>query len=282
MPSAKFEDPRTGQAIPIAGVARIEADPAPNLRTPVTTSLSPALRWPAPVLGALGRIAGPTLPVSTVETFVVWAEDNLSVYGQCGGTPEMVDRDKQVVYGRITGGVEHALSIDPHTNTYRASVATNADATPEQVHFLWAMDVGGFARNGCDLMWHVVNSVFTSASEEMPGCYFTPGQKSRFRDVRTIMRTVQYLDAGLDIHEHADLIDVGLRPADAHALVTASAAGRFDRVAIAPCVRAWAKNHVPFPDPMSGAGTVGIHGPVSMIVEAVIQFADDPSFVAPP
>jgi hypothetical protein len=161
------------------------------------------LEVPVGVSMALSFLGAPVQQMTSTGQMVAWAEDALGFRLTCCGS---------TTRGRVTGYARHWVKVDPHTGaTVPAPTAREAEKT-DAVHLLWALSHDAEAP-GC---LRAGDALATWVGPVHPG-WLAPWPRSAaatslMREVRTVVRAVEYLDAGLDLHAHQPWLSIGAHP----------------------------------------------------------------------
>lgn len=146
------------------------------------------------------------------QDFVDWAEREITITAKCGGDVTDEIRTSGFAKAPRTGRRTHVVQINPHTGaatTLAASARSGDDVAA--THMLWALSADG-TPNACDLIATIVN---TSVGDVGNGAHFAGHSWDRRRmghlfSVRTLVRTVQYLDAGFSPVEQEHWLAMGV------------------------------------------------------------------------
>lgn len=135
-----------------------------------------------------------------------WAEEGLTVTTPCGGTPAGA-AGGGAASRKTTGSKRHTVHVNPITGDATTIAKTTKDREHvEATHMLWALS--GVEPNGCQrvatfLTWLGPLKQITEMN------LATSLLAEQVFAVRTALRTIEYLDAGLDLPAHAGWLQLG-------------------------------------------------------------------------
>lgn len=182
------------------------------MTTPVSTIRTAAgLDLPLVVACAADRVGAPRADWHTVGDLVTWVETSLGFMLPCCAVDPLRSRS--------VGAVRHWVRVDPRTEQ---SVATPApDQSPtrlavtrdkvDAMHMMWALV---HTRGDQPACVRVGEALATWVGQVHPGTMapWAPSSNGRMQAVRTMMRTAQYIDAGLDLASHEGWLGMGVHP----------------------------------------------------------------------
>lgn len=177
---------------------------------------------PSALTSSLSFLDAPDL--SSAGQFVHWAESSLSMSFMCSGKPEPDPGSRRRTH-KIVGARKHTVRVDPHDGSTTSVVKTAAEADKVAAsHTMWALLVPGIP-NQCMLVPKTLDW-FGDHRELGRRAWSSPQAAKRMYAIRTVMRAVQYLDAGLDLREAHYWLALNLPPRMAADLQAAISNGR--------------------------------------------------------
>lgn len=170
-----------------------------------------AVDLPLLVACAADRLGAPRRDWDTTDDLIGWVETSLGFTLPCCPT--------DALRSRSVGAVRHWVRADPWTEetvagpdpTHSLVRHASTQATVEAKHMVWALTHTRDEGTSCV---QAGAALATWVGLVHPGTMtpWAPSSNDRMRAVRTMLRTGQYLNAGLDLHTHEDWLAVGVHP----------------------------------------------------------------------
>lgn len=138
-----------------------------------------------------------------MDAFIDWAENHLGFMLTCGVS---VAANKPA-----HSTVRHWVQVDPHTGETTAAPTEREREQADALHFLWAMSTGeALPCSRADA------ALATWVGPVHPG-WIAPwptrgGTHETMKAVRTVLRAVEYHDAGFDISRESEWLRAGVHP----------------------------------------------------------------------
>lgn len=151
---------------------------------------------------AVFDLSAPWQQWRTREDMVAWAETRLRFRVRC-----------------FRG--KHRIQVDPHTGTFTDVFRTASErARAEANHLLWGMQHPSPAPPPPCRTFETVLATWVGYAQPPSQSLWKPQWHGTMKALRTVVRTVQYLDAELDLHAHRRWLELGLTPATLTAVLT--------------------------------------------------------------
>lgn len=162
---------------------------------PTGATLREALRIPWVTQQALFDLSAPWQHWRTRQDMVAWAETRLRVRVGC------------------VGGA-HRIQVDPHTGRFTDCFRTRAEREKaEAAHMLWTLGHPVPAPPPPCRTFEPTLATWVGNAQPPNLSRWKPQWHGTMQALRTVVRTVQYLDAGIDLHAERRWLELGVTPA---------------------------------------------------------------------
>lgn len=109
---------------------------------------------------------------------------------------------------------KHRIQVDPHTGRFTDVFRTTGEREKtEAVHMLWALGHDMPAPPPPCRTFETTLATWVGYAQPPHQNLWEPQWHGTMQALRTLVRTVQYLDAGLDLHAHQRWLELGITPA---------------------------------------------------------------------
>lgn len=180
---------------------------------PAAGFLFPAPGLPAVLREALDLLKVPA-QVDTAEDLVAWAETGLRLTVQCCPTDVETIGEETLYQTSTKHRQRHRVSIDPHTGTVSTFTGTRREADRVAAgHMLAALASNGEGSGPSCRFIEQSLATRCGSAEQFSSMAWHSSRRRFMHAVRTVVRAVQFHDAGLDLQHHGGWIALGVTPA---------------------------------------------------------------------